>query len=829
MIQPLKVSGHGLSNAKIMLVGDYASKEDIAMGYAISGKAEATLNQIFREHHYDIKQTYRTLYIKDSISYDGKAKKKRKDAIKEATEGFNYKELLASEISTIKPNIIVPIGELSLHLLTFCSRIEKYRGSILPLNEDFRPKPDPRATEVKTIRVIPAFGPKQIWENWTCRVYTTLDFARIVANKDRTDPIKDDFHIWVCRNVKDFREFCKKHYSKALYLTSDIETFAGIPTCISFCFDGREAISVPLFDSNVDIANSQLLLYEVSRLLSSPLAKVNQNIKYDWTINERFGLPTHNITGDTMLAASLIYPELPKGLDFLCSIYTDLAYYKDEGKDFDPTKHSRDRLYFYNAKDSLAAHIIYKKQVEEMKELEVYDLYNKLTIPCLHLFKKIDEVGIRVNVDVREDLLCKYEGLLKVHGQYLNDLAQKEINYNSPKQVSDLIYGELKFPERKHQTQGGETTFSADEETLEELMILHGEENKKGLDGKSILEEVIACRKIYKLLGFINTPIHPDNRFRTSYKLHGTETGRSSGSKTADYILEVGDDGKLKVNKKGNFPNYGNSLQTIPKHGFKIGDTIYGKDIRRMFVPSPGRMFVEVDLSQAEARVDAVLANDLEFLKQFDIKPGVHCLTGSWLFGCDAKDIKKGTLEYHLSKTTRHAGERNIQADGLVNLAYKGHISISRKQAQTLLATFHKAQPSIRGVFHREIREFVRDHRYLRSCNMRRRDFFARLDEGLYNEAISYLPQAIVADQMKQAMVDTVQVLPWVVYLAEQHDGCLAELWPHEVNDYVKIFKGFVEREIDFIKCSLSRDFRLVIPCEVEISSKSWYDMEAYA
>jgi DNA polymerase I-like protein with 3'-5' exonuclease and polymerase domains len=422
--------------------------------------------------------------------------------------------------------------------------------------------------------------------------------------------------------------------------------------------------------------------------------------------------------------------------------------------------------------------------------------------------------------------------MYSIHAETLKQLAEdSSLNPRSSQQIGNLIYDVLRFPVRKHQTEGGTSTYNTDEETLEELMLLHGEENKKGDLGKFALEETIACRKIDKVIQFLSTPIHPNGRFRTSYKLHGTETGRSSGGKSADYVVELESEDPVVFTKmrNGKLPNYGNSLQTIPKHGFKIGDTIYGKDIRKMFIPTPGYVFVEIDLSQAEARVDAVLANDLEFLPRFDTKPGVHCLTGSWLYNCDPNDIKKGTHEYHLAKTVRHAGERNMTPPRLVGIAYKNHIVVPLEEAGRLLDKFHATQPKIRGVFHKDIVDFLRQNRYLVAPNGRRRDFFARLDQNLYNEGISYLPQAVVSDQLKDAMLDTLYALYDEItfrYLAEMHDGCLAEVLEDDVELYANTFKELVEREIDFSTCSLPRDYKLSIPCEIEFSCKSWYDMK---
>jgi uracil-DNA glycosylase family 4 len=476
---PNNVKGHGLGTADILFVYDYATREDVIAGYAISGKAEATLSQLLREQHVKMPEIYRTLLIKDGLSYYGKAKNRKQVAFDEAKKLFepdSYEKILIDEIISIKPNVVVPLGDHSLNFLAGVKSLTKYRGSVLPIREDISKEAG------KYIRVIPTFSPYDIWDNWTCRSYVSLDFAKIVKNRKNAKPIQEQGLLWICKTADAFNEFVKRQYKNAPYLTVDFETYLGVPTCMSFCFDGYEAVSVPLFDSEMDKANAALLLYNIAKLMASPIPKVNQNIKYDWIIGERFGIEFANIVGDTMLAAHLIYPELPKGLDFLTSVYTDIPYYKDEGKEWDPKAHrDRSKLYLYNAKDALSTHQIYSQQIEELKELNLHEFYIKKTIPRMKMYKEMDETGILVDRDVKQELLAKYDSMYSIHAATLKELAEdNDLNPRSSQQIGNLIYDVLRFPVRKHQTDGGTSTYNTDEETLEELMLLHGEDNKKG-------------------------------------------------------------------------------------------------------------------------------------------------------------------------------------------------------------------------------------------------------------------------------------------------------------------------------------------------------------
>ena len=793
------IQAHGKSGAEIFLVEDSASNEDILSGYALSGTAERTLRHFFSLHKYDLNQTWRTLLYKERLNYNGKNKKKFKEAIEQTNpESTN---ILFDELISIRPNIIVTLGELSLNLLTGQRSITKYRGSILPLRPDIQSKINDRA-----VKVIPALGPRLLNENYPARVYTKVDLAKVVKYAGNTEFINPDGRIWVARTGAEFQNYLNRQKWENNYVVFDIETTYGIPTCISFSFGDDEAVCVPLLDNTIDGCDRVVLHQLVARILKSKIGKVNQNIKYDVTILERFGFMVKNITGDTVLRSGLIYPELPKNLGFLTSIYTEMPYHKDEGKDFESS--NRNRLYLYCAKDSLATRRIYDQQELELEESGLQCLYKERIMPLFFIYKAMDSNGILVDDLARQKLRLKHEFLLNLNTNTLMKITERDFNPRSPKQCGQLIYEELRYPARKK-----DDNYKTDEDTLEELLILA---ESKFKEGPEILRLIIVCRKIAKLLEYINTPLHLDNRLRGSFNLAGTETGRTNCGKSLDRLLLLDDKGNYALE------TVGRSLQTITKHGFRIGSDIFGSDLRSMFVPTPGFIFVEADLSQAEARVDAVLAKDWDLLEQFDKPPGVHKLAAGWLYDKDPNEIKKGSLEYQMGKTARHSAERNI---GAKHLAISMHISL--EESSRILAKFHQKCPNITNIFHRDIKDFLSKNGYLRCPNGRRRDFFGRPgDIGTINEAISYIPQAVVSDQNKFSFIGIKEEMPQVRYLMESHDSSLVEIRKDALEVYAAIVNKWLVTDIDFRGCSISRDYCLRIPCEIEYSETNWQEMK---
>lgn len=804
------IQGHGNSNADIMIVADGGYPDCATTNYALSGFNERQIAQL-AGNSFKVAETYRTLLIKEKISYTTREINSRKIPyyLNEETKAkiIGYQDILENEIETIKPNLIIPLGELSFKWLTGHESIRKYRGSCLPGSRGTH-----NGNEYR-YKTLPTFGP-HIWNTeYKQRWVTQLDFAKVPANRGPGPPNESSKNIWICRNYSSFKSFCDRHYNRDGYLNFDIETFCGIPTCISFCFDGIESISVPIIDKEIPFGERLLLLGGISRLLNSPIKKGNQNIKYDWKCLERFNFRINNVTDDTMLAASLLMPELPKNLGFLSSIYTDLPYFKGEGKQVEAVHRDKEKFYLYNAKDSLASWQIRDQQVKEINELGCREVYDNL-IKLIPIYKQMEDNGLRIDDTQRLKLLAKYETLYNVEVIKINKLLNL-VNFNpaSTQQCKKIVYEELAYPTSKEANATGEDEL--------EWLILFSQPKRSPIYGPIILQSIINCRKLHKVIEYLSTISYPDGKWRCEYNLAGAETGRSTAGVTTDNLITA------KRTKKGikfEFKELGRSFQTIVKHGFKINNELLGKEVRSIFIPSQGYNFVEIDQSQAEARVDAVLSGNYDILSIFDGPIGIHRLTGSWVYHCEPLEIKKDTPEYLMSKTVRHAAERNLKAAGLSVL-----FGCELAEANRVLGIVHDKQPEIKETFHKDVRRAIDTTRTLVSPNGRRRQFLDRISDRLYNEAISQLPQSIVSDQNKFSLIPTTEKCgDYFNLINEAHDSTLSEVLIGKEEEYYKEYKKNVEKGIDFRNGSLPRDFELIIPCEASISNTNWLEMRKF-
>lgn len=843
IVDKVLVASHGYSDADVFFLGGHPLKDDLLNGIALCGSIEQTLNAYLRPQGMNLKQCYRSVFIKEKLSYSGTNHKKLKEALANV-DLQHYEALLFEELKDINPTIVVPLDDIALGAVyPYINTISKprsrkfwvycYRGSVLPLRADWGVVLDSQ------IKVIPVVGPQILYGDHTARSYTQLDFQRI--NKERgSRDIKAEGLVWVCRNYLDFDKFLDRQWKKGpTRVTFDIETYGGLITCISFCFDDFEAVSVPIGDYNLDINERVLLWKRVAKILASPLEKNNQNIKYDWIILERHGFFVNNVTSDTMLKGALIYPELPKGLDFYTSIYTNIPYYKDEGHDFDPAKHHKDRYYLYNAKDSLAAAIVATEEDKELAQDPLAEhLYHNEIAPSILIYKNLDNTGLLVDETVKRAKLDKYERLFQSNEYILRGLVgNPKFNARSPKQVGELIYNQLGFPLRYKTNEFGAKVFKTDKDTLDDLLIHHGEDEKTGKIGYNILSRIIVCRKLSKVVEYINTPLHPDSTFRGSYNLSGTETGRSSCSKTIDERFRTAEDSDSTKNTK----RLGRSLQTISKHGFAIDEEIFNDfddssiaaDIREIFVPPHDFVFIEGDGAGAEARVVFVLAEDYDHLHNMDIKPKIHARTAAAIFGLDANNITKdgpsvpkvGITYYDIGKKVRHAGNYLM---GAFRMAQMTHLPLGF--CMDALAKFHSSEPQLRDIFHSQVEAIIRRTRALTTPFGRTRTFYNQFSESLLKEAIAYIPQSTISDLTKFTMWRIADKLPGYMslykFVAEQHDGILATVHKSIKNEYLEVFKKQYERPINFLNCSLSRDFELVIPTELFIGDTNWMHMD---
>lgn len=824
----------GASHAELFFLAGAPTLEDLRNGFALSGNSERTIMGYLGPHNIKLSSIFRSTILKSKMSYMGGKRSSRKEAASE----FDLEALYADvkeEIRDVNPSVIIPMDDIALECLVprtadmktlpkgRSSWVECFRGSIMPLRADWG----------INARVIPTFSPQLLNTYFGFRAIVGVDYARIAKFRGKRTPHNEPGFCTIIRDPEKFRAWGNKYLrDKAVkFLTFDVETVGSLMTCISFCFDGYQAVVIPLA-GYTDRFQAAQMWQLVAKILDHPIPKVNQNIAYDITITERHGCPVRNVVGDTMLAGHILYPEFPRGLDFYTSIFTEIPYYKDEGgRHGGPWTGDSDRKLIYCAKDSLATHQIYTEELGELEERNLLPIYNEVA-PLILIYKSMQDRGLLRDESKRLFLLEKYErnyeNLLAATRSLIND---DEWNPNSPDQVGNLIYVQLGFKKRLKKSASGKSSFKTDKNTLDDILI-----SGAGTPlGRNILKRIIILRKLVKVLQYLVTPTMHDNIYRYAYKICGTESGRTAGGKSIDQIFA------LKKGKWGLY-NVGGSAQTVGKHGFELDeefhetfeDSSISRDLRSMYVPRRGYCFVEGDGSGAEARYVGVLCADWEFMEHFDDKPKLHSRTAATIWDIDPIEIDRnqklktplivpglGVAYYDMGKKGRHTANYNGSPQAF---AIQTHLPLD--ECGKILERIHAANPKIRDVFHKEIGQVLRTTRVLRTPHGRERQFFGRYNADLVKEAISYLPQGTISDHTKFSMPRIRAEFPSAHFLVEAHDGLLAEIKLEEREAYGRVFKRIYERAIDCRPATLSRDYDLVIPAELSYSENSWFGMK---
>ena len=734
---------------------------------------------------------------------------------------------LRRELEAVKPNVIVCLGDDAMRAVTGRKGITNNRGSILRCAWD-------------ATKTIPTFHPAHLlhmegeagemsayWQKYVI----VADLRRVAEEMGFPDVHLPQRTLEIARSSLDLYRFLQI-YKGASRCSVDIESVKCLPVCIGLAFNKDHAISVPLVDVFCrrdakgipqDVAISRYELAEMWRMCADLLIRkdieiIGQNFKYDQDKLYRSRFVVGNFFWDTMLMSHTLDPELPQSLAFNTSFRTREPFYKDEWEEWAVKGTDWKKLFTYNARDAAVTYEIFESQLEDLQELNLVNYYREEVHPLHNLYWEIESWGIRSDPERQKELQKKYTALWEVQQKELDDLLgwkQRPQGKNKIMQACNveskggkdpqvaLAIKELGLPMRK----------KTDEDTLVALLgnQCKTERQKRGI------ELIISIRKIRKTLTtYVGAKPDYDGRWRTSYRITGTETGRTS---TATLKKPIRED-KLS-----------HAFQTLTKHGD------LGQEIREMYVPDPGMVLFNIDLSQAEARIVALLSDDQELLTLFDTID-IHSLTAAGIFGGDYKQYVKTPdgepPERFIGKTTRHAGNYGMKKHRLmqeVNTNAKKYgidISISEWRAGKILEAFHEMTPKIRGVFHARIQDLlVTNERVLINPFGRRRTFYERWGEDLFKEAYAYLPQSTVSDHLKRSMVRIKRERPWIKIMMEAHDAILGQERPEMLAETVKYIQQVLMAPIDFSMCSIPGG-KIVIPADIETGDINYKSLRKF-
>jgi uracil-DNA glycosylase family 4 len=818
MTDRIYVPGQGNPNAKLMILGEAPSYEEVAAKKPFVGPSGRELDRLLK----DAGIPRHECWISNVSKYEvppNTARKKLPFHIRARNHGIDIDQQLAElriEINDIKPNTILALGGTALWALSGKTKISKHRGSLMwGMGNKFVPTYHPA-------HLLHSGTGGEIKGYWNRQVMI-FDFKR--AYDESNSPLLElpNRVIQICQNSGELYEFLKR-YEACKRVAVDIEAGGRcIPVCIGLAFNKSHAMTIPLWNKDdistipdSDLATIWIMLAKI--LWEKDI--VGHNFNYDRDKIRRLGFAIRRIHSDTMLKAFAINPELPKGLAFNTSIYTREPFYKDEGM----YEGSYRDLLFGCARDSCVTYEINDAMDADIDELGIRKFYENFLMKLPDFYLEIENNGFRINEDKRNELIEKYVEWDERLGYEMFRLSGIDVNISSPLQVHSLLFDLWKLPFRQ----------GTGEEELTSLLNL--QKGVKSEEQRKWIEKCLERRRVKKTVNtyLLALPDY-DGKMRTTC-FPCLETGRSSTSQQNPPIRPLVD--LVGKGKQKDMKVMGTAFQVMTKHGD------IGADIRGMYEPDEGEIFVQLDSSQAEARVVFNLATDEQALKDID-EHDYHALTASWFFGGTETDYSKKVLGYEspirfAGKTLRHAahlGAGKRRASTELNTQARKYgipITITEAIAERALKIFHNKQPKIQKVFHAEVIECLKQSRRLTAplpwgTDAERggvRIFYERWGDDLFREALAYLPQRAVTDNTKAAGIRIKRRFPEAKIILEAHDALLFSVRREALEDFIPIAKKEMERPINFSACSLPRRL-LKIPCDVEIG-ENYKDLKNY-
>ena len=454
-------------------------------------------------------------------------------------------------------------------------------------------------------------------------------------------------------------------------------------------------------------------LYESTQIL-----KIGQNIKYDMEVLMNYGVRLAAPMFDTMIAHYVLQPEQKHNMDIL--VETLLGYqtiHIDEliGPKGKSQKNMRSLspadICDYAAEDADVTLRLYNVLKPRLKEADVEDLFYNIEMPLVPVLAEMETNGVLLDTDALAETSKVLTSRMTQIEQEIYKLAGHQFNIASPKQVGEVLFGEMKIVDKPKKTKTGQYVTS--EEVLQQLR-----------SKAPIVDHILEYRGLKKLLGtyvdalpkLINPRTH---HIHTSFNQAVTATGRLSSSD----------------------PN----LQNIPVRGED------GKEIRKCFIPEPGCLFFSADYSQIELRVMAHLSGDKNMIEAFREGYDIHAATAARIYKEKIDDVSRD--QRTKAKRANFGIIYGITVFGLAE-----RLDISRDEAKQLIDGYFETFPEVHA-YMEKAKQLAREHGYAETFFHRRRylpditSHNATVRNFAERNAINAPIQGSAADIIKIAMV----------------------------------------------------------------------------
>ncbi len=755
----MRVIDIGPRDAEIFICGDAPGVVEEQKRKPFEGPSGALLKDLLSHSGVSFKNCFVTNVVSErppgnnfAYFYEDKQRKVPSKRLE------NDWQVLRDKIEHHKPRIVFLLGGEALRAVTNKRGIMTWRGFF---------------QSYKGIRLMPTIHPTGIMREFNLHPIFEMDIVK--GNTQEPAPWPE---MLIKPSIGAVARACTEAM-KSDIVSFDLETLGKNIRCLGLayrCKGKTKSICIPFVkfpsSGHASIGSSKIVLagsgldgcnywspdHEVAvlsmlaKLFASGKRIVGQNsISFDQPLLEsNFSMEIVNHFFDLMHAQHLLYCEIPKSLDFICSSLTCYPQYSAEKNTL-----IDDEEWTYNCQDTIVTLEASEILLAELEEANLSRFFFDRIMPLTKVLNQVQQNGVLIDETRRAKFKIEAEEQVKKAQEELNVAAKREVNPNSPKQMKELFYKDLLLPKQY----GKSEALTTDENAIRKLI-------KMRPDCK-VLHATIKYRKAQKLLStYLGLKTSEDGRMRTSYNASGTKSGRLSSSK--------------------NLFGEGTNLQNIPAG--KGQDMI---SLRPMFVAKPGHVILKGDLKQAETMVVAHILHRLGYHQMYSLYQSssfdVHKWTATSCFNVSIDSVTKN--QRNIAKIVNHSGNYMSGPRVMMATGLKYGVELSFAEAKRLLMA-KRAQVEGLLDWWNWVKKELATCRTLHNCHGRRRLFFGRTDDSMtLRDAVSWEPQSTVGDLTNIILCRLNSMLPdYSRPILQVHDEVCIETPEDKVQETAEIF-----------------------------------------
>lgn len=580
-----------------------------------------------------------------------------------------------------------------------------------------------------------------------------------------------------------------KHSYRHVQSADDLaELLAELGKADSFCFD-TETNSLDRFSAKLlGIAISTKAhtgwyleaeyLEDLRPVLTSPALKIGHNLKFDLHILRSHGVIVEGPLFDTMLAHQIIAPGQKHTMDYLAEsllgyspikltdlfaqsqsddnsddLFADAAKKKAKKGELDVSQIPAEKLAEYAAEDADITFQLFEKLFSEIESAKQEEI-NGMECALLPVIVAMEAEGITCSQNVLDEVGADLTSRIATLSEDITTSAGRPFNLNSPKQLGEILFGEMNLVEKPKKTKTGQ--FKTDEQTLSSLAHDH-----------PIVANILSYREASKLKSTYVDAL-PNHRAPHSGRVHThlhqllTATGRLASSD----------------------PN----LQNIPVR------SELGRGLRRAFVPR-GENFtlLAADYSQVELRVMAALSGDTSMIEAFKNDLDIHTATAAKVYGVAVDDVIP-----EMRRTAKMVNFGIIYGISAFGLSQR--LGIPRGEASEIITTYFQEYPAIKTFMETTVEE-ARKKGFVETLSGRKRSMMElqnsnqTIRANAERAAINSPIQGTAADMIKIAMIKVAKLLEGrkTKMILQVHDELLFDLHEDEKDELIPLIKSVME------------------------------------